>query len=75
MDTASTRRYDADTVNVDDDDQDALQQEQQEAEARINQHAANHAAGMNVLADQLQRLQIQNQQQQQMLANMMASQQ
>ena len=55
--------YDADTDNVEDDDQDVLQQEQQEAEARINQHAANHAAGMNALADQLQQLQIQNHQQ------------
>ena len=71
----NAQTYDADTDNVDDDDQDALQQEQQEAEARINQHAANHAAGMNALAEQLNQMQMQNQQQQMMMANLMANQQ
>ena len=67
--------YVTDTDNVDNDDQGTLQQEQQEVEERINQHATNHAAGMNALAEQLRQLQVQNQQQQQMIANMRANQQ
>ena len=67
--------YDADTKNIDGNDQDVLQQEQQEAEERINQHATNHAAGMNTLAEQLNQMQMQNQQQQMMMANLMANQQ